>query len=85
MSDLVHGPGYAAWRSLAEADLKGASFEKRLVSQTLEGVRIEPLYDTAAHTSPLSLAATPGFLPGTLVVASPDALLHGRRSEASDG
>ena len=76
MSDLVHGPGYAAWRSLAEADLKGAPFEKRLVSQTLEGVRIEPLYDTAAHTSPLSLAATPGFLPGTLVVASPDALLH---------
>jgi methylmalonyl-CoA mutase len=76
MSDIVHGPGYAAWRSLAEADLKGPSFEKRLVSQTLEGLRIEPLYDTAPQTSPLPLAATPGYLPGTMVLATNDALQH---------
>lgn len=76
MSDIVHGPGYAAWRSLAEADLKGVPFEKRLVSQTLEGLRIEPLYDTAPQTSPLPLSADPGFLPGTLVMASPGAAQH---------
>ncbi|MBU6161139.1 MAG: hypothetical protein KGO50_08455 [Myxococcales bacterium] len=76
MSDIVHGPGYAAWRSLAEADLKGASFDKRLVSQTLEGLRVEPLYDTATQTAPLPLAATPGFRPGTIVMASPEAMQH---------
>jgi methylmalonyl-CoA mutase len=32
------------WRKLAEAALKGADFEKRLVSKTYDGLRIEPLY-----------------------------------------
>lgn len=35
------------WRSLVEAALKGASFEKRLVSQTYDGLRTEPLYARA--------------------------------------
>jgi methylmalonyl-CoA mutase len=38
----------ADWRRLVEAALKGASFDKRLVSQTYDGLRIEPLYPRAA-------------------------------------
>ncbi|NIZ00390.1 methylmalonyl-CoA mutase family protein [Thalassospira lucentensis] len=35
---------YAGWRKLAEEALKGASFEKKLVTQTLDGFAIQPLY-----------------------------------------
>ena len=35
--------GMAEWRKLVEAALKGASFDKRLVSQTYDGLRVEPL------------------------------------------
>ena len=35
----------AQWRALAEQALKGGDFEKRLVSQTLDGRRIEPVYE----------------------------------------
>src|ERR1039458_7157442 len=38
----------ADWRKLVEAALKGASFEKRLTSQTYDGLRIEPPYPRAA-------------------------------------
>src|ERR1019366_5348813 len=40
----------AEWRKLVEAALKGASFEKRLTSQTYDGLRVEPLYPRAAWT-----------------------------------
>jgi methylmalonyl-CoA mutase len=35
---------YAQWRTLVEDDLAGASFEKKLVTQTYEGIEIQPLY-----------------------------------------
>ena len=35
------------WRKLVEAALKGASFDKRLVSQTYDGLRVDPLYPRA--------------------------------------
>jgi methylmalonyl-CoA mutase len=44
----------AEWRKLVEAALKGASFEKRLVNQTYDGLRIEPLYPRAAGARPVS-------------------------------
>ena len=44
----------AEWRKLVEAALKGASFEKRLVSQTHDGLRIEPLYPRAAGAKPVA-------------------------------
>ncbi len=44
----------AEWRKLVEAALKGASFEKRLVSQTYDGLRVEPLYPRAVHASPVA-------------------------------
>ncbi len=49
----------ADWRKLVEAALKGASFDKRLVSQTYDGLRIEPLYPRAAGVKPVA-GRTPG-------------------------
>jgi methylmalonyl-CoA mutase len=49
----------AEWRKLVEAALKGASFEKRLVSQSYDGLRIEPLYARAAGVKPVA-GRTPG-------------------------
>lgn len=58
--------GEAEWRALVERDLRGAPFEKKLVTHTYEGVQIQPLY-TAAHTvehlSPH--AGVPDFSRGT--------------------
>src|SRR5674476_1468648 len=45
---------HAEWRKLVEAALKGASFEKRLTSQTYDGLRIEPLYPRAAGAKPVA-------------------------------
>ena len=42
----------AQWRKLVEAALKGATFDKRLVSQTYDGLRIEPLYARATNAKP---------------------------------
>lgn len=44
----------AEWRQLVEAALKGASFEKRLVAHTYDGLRIEPLYPRAANAAPVA-------------------------------
>ena len=49
----------AEWRKLVEAALKGASFDKRLISQTYDGLRIEPLYPRAAGARPVA-GRTPG-------------------------
>ena len=48
------------WRRLVEAALKGASFDKRLVSETYDGLRTEPLYARAAGAKPVT-----GRVPGT--------------------
>ncbi|HZL40361.1 MAG TPA: methylmalonyl-CoA mutase subunit beta [Pseudolabrys sp.] len=50
----------AEWRKLVEAALKGAPFDKRLVSQTYDGLRIEPLYPRAAGAGVVA-----GRKPGT--------------------
>src|ERR1700687_103777 len=49
----------AEWRKLVEAALKGASFEKRLVSQTYDKLRVEPLYPRAVGANPVA-GRTPG-------------------------
>lgn len=51
---------HAEWRNLVETALNGASFDKRLVSQTYDGLRIEPLYPRPAGANPLA-----GRKPGT--------------------
>ena len=50
----------AEWRKLVDAALKGASFDKKLVTQTYDGLRVEPLYPRAAGASPIA-----GRVPGT--------------------
>lgn len=52
----------AQWTALVEKALKGADFEKRMVSATPDGLRIEPLY-TRAEALPESAAAMPGAAP----------------------
>ena len=44
----------AEWRKLVEAALKGASFDKRLTSQTYDGSRVEPLYPRAVQAKPVT-------------------------------
>ena len=44
----------AHWRKLTEAALKGADFDKRLVKQTYDGLRIEPLYPRAKGAKPVA-------------------------------
>jgi methylmalonyl-CoA mutase len=50
----------AEWRRLVETALKGAAFDKRLVSRTYDGLRIEPLYPRAAGAKPVT-----GRVPGS--------------------
>lgn len=52
MSDLPLASEFPAatrdeWRKLVESVLKGAPFEKRLVSKTYDGISIQPLYERA--------------------------------------
>lgn len=53
-------PDREAWVKLVEKALKGADFEKRLVSRSADGLRIEPLYTRAQ-----SPAGTEAAMPGT--------------------
>ena len=55
----------ADWRKLVEAALKGAPFDKRLVSKTYDGLRTEPLYARAAGAKPV-IGRVPGA-PWTLM------------------
>src|SRR5262245_3650937 len=48
------------WRKLVEIALKGAPFDKRLVTRTYDDLRIEPLYARAAGAKPVA-----GRLPGS--------------------
>ena len=41
-------PTQEAWRAAVDKVLKGGDFEKRLVTRTADGIRIEPLYDAAS-------------------------------------
>jgi methylmalonyl-CoA mutase len=41
------------WRKLVDGVLKGAQFEKRLISKTYDGIAIEPLYERDATARPV--------------------------------
>jgi methylmalonyl-CoA mutase len=45
------------WLKLVEATLKGAPFDKKLVSRTYDGLKIEPLYQRVADAQPLAARA----------------------------
>ncbi len=48
LAELFEPATEARWRDAVQAALKGGDFEKRLVSKTADGLRIEPLYPAAA-------------------------------------
>ncbi|MCJ2141162.1 methylmalonyl-CoA mutase family protein [Methylobacterium sp. E-066] len=50
LADLFEPADRARWLGLVDNVLKGADFEKRLVSRTSDGLRIEPLYPRAEPT-----------------------------------
>lgn len=52
----------AQWKALAEKALKGADFDKSLVSKTYDGLSLKPLYTRNDETSP-NLAGAPGAAP----------------------
>ena len=37
-------PTYDEWKEKVEKDLKGASFEKKLITKTIEGIELQPIY-----------------------------------------
>ncbi|AMJ63387.1 methylmalonyl-CoA mutase [Bosea sp. PAMC 26642] len=46
--DAFPQPDMAQWRAAVDKVLKGGDFEKRLVSRSADGIRIEPLYPAAS-------------------------------------
>src|SRR5579871_5813194 len=42
------------WRKLVEGVLKGAPFERRLVSKTYDGLTLQPLHQRASEARPLA-------------------------------
>ena len=53
-----------AWLALVDKAIKGAEFEKKMVSKTADGLRIEPIY-SPADALPFTDAAVPGVAPLT--------------------
>lgn len=52
-------PSIETWRKVAEESLKGGSFDKKLLTQTLEGIQLEPIY-TAENLKELEIEQIPG-------------------------
>lgn len=63
-----------AWRARVERDLKGASFDKRLVTHLLEGIALQPLvtrHDHPTDTDPAGLPGAAPFIRGSRPVGAP--------------
>lgn len=56
-------PSYDEWRAEAETQLQGVPFEKKLVTQTYEGIAVQPIYNDADIEDVPYLASLPGFAP----------------------
>lgn len=53
------------WRGIVDRDLRGAPFEKKLVTHTYEGIRIQPLYHAnSAGVIPERFAGLPDYTRG---------------------
>ena len=57
-------PSREAWLSLVQKVLKGADFEKRLVSRTSDGIAIQPLYTRQDEVSTAAPVGRTGWFPG---------------------
>ena len=72
-------PSYADWKAEAEATLKGAPFEKKLVTKTFEGLDIQPIYRKEDLEGLQHLGSLPGQAP---YVRGTDASAHWEINEA---
>ncbi|MDR7036917.1 methylmalonyl-CoA mutase [Methylobacterium sp. BE186] len=80
LADLFEPATRERWLGLVEGVLKGADFEKRLVSKTADGIRIEPLYDAAE--APAQPTRAPGPWRVAQRVDHPDAAAAGAQALA---
>jgi methylmalonyl-CoA mutase len=62
VSSAFATPTREQWLALVEKDLKGAPFEKRLVTQLIEGLSIQPLYTSTDAPRPETMGQ-PGHAP----------------------
>jgi methylmalonyl-CoA mutase len=56
---------YEQWRAVAETDLRGASFEQKLVTHSYEGIDIQPVYcrrDELGGRDPFGFPGSPPFV-----------------------
>jgi methylmalonyl-CoA mutase len=57
---------YEAWRAQVDKDLKGADFQKKLVTRTLEGIEVQPLYvERGSAAESEDLAGLPPYRRGS--------------------
>ena len=56
-------PSYADWRAEAESNLKGAPFDKKLITKTFEGIDIQPIYRKEDLEGLTHLGSLPGEAP----------------------
>ena len=56
---------YEQWRDVVEKDLKGAPFEKKLVTHTYEGIDLQPVYSPRDWDHQGDPSGFPGFSPRT--------------------
>lgn len=65
MSKLLDFPpaSYEDWRQEAEASLKGAPFEKKLITPTAEGISTQPIYNKSDLEGLAHLGGVPGRPP----------------------
>lgn len=61
--DEFEPSSYEAWRKEAEASLKGAPFEKKLISKTYEGIDLQPIYNKEDLADATFVNTLPGFFP----------------------
>ena len=55
--------GYDEWRAVVEDALKGAPFERKLVTHTYEGIDVQPIYSRQDRSSEDAAIGFPGFAP----------------------
>jgi methylmalonyl-CoA mutase len=61
LADDFTPPSYEEWRASAEKALKGAPFEKKLVTKTYEGIDLKPIYTEDDINDLPHLTEKPGF------------------------
>lgn len=66
-------PTYQEWREVAEASLKGAPFEKKVITRTYEDIELQPIYwrsDLEGLTQLATLPGEPPYLRGVETAGS---------------